>query len=204
MPNQANVNSFDAIQSLRAAMLVFAKQSDEGLTECETEMRRLLEWLEHDRPGFWKEQVRLAHDAAHKAKGDLHRCLMYPVGVNDRPACTEERAALKKAEAYLAHCREKQERLRHWIREVRHELHTYQGRTTRLREVVEHDTPKAAAVLAKMLTTLEEYQRLNSPTAKRSASVGGAGTNGGNADESPSSQPPTDAAAETPTDDQQP
>lgn len=185
MPNQANVNSFDALEAFRAALLVFAKQSDEGLTECETEMRRLLEWLEHDRPGYWKERVRLAHDAAHKAKGDLHRCLMYPVGVNERPACTEERAALKQAEAHLAYCREKQERLRHWVREVRHELHTYEGRTTRLREVIEHDAPKAAAAIAKMLATLEEYRGLTSPTARGTARPEPAGTADATADEPP-------------------
>lgn len=157
MPDQANVQSSDAIEQVRAALLQFAKQAEEGLTECRVEMRRFVDWMEHDRPKFWKRQVQLAHDGVQKAKQDLHRCLMYPVGVNDRPACTEERALLKKAEAKLAYCQQKQERLKHWIREISHELHTYEGRTTRLREVIEVDTPAAAAALSRMLVSLEQY-----------------------------------------------
>lgn len=198
MPDQANVNSLDAIQSVRAALLQFAKLGGDGLTDCELEMRRMLDWMEHDRPAYWKERVRLAHDAVHKAKGDLHRCLMYPVGVNDRPACTEERAALKKAEAHLAYCREKQERLKHWVREIRHEVHTYQGRTTQLREVIESDMPTAAAALGRMLVTLEQYAQLASPSNRRGAgAAGSAGTNADAADEPAKGDPSdTNAAAQ--------
>ncbi|MEM6329083.1 MAG: hypothetical protein AAF790_02425, partial [Planctomycetota bacterium] len=103
MPDNANVKSTDAIESVRAALLQFAKLSGDGLTEVGAEMRRVVDWLEHDRPAFWKEQVRRAHDCVQQAKQDLHRCLMLPVGVNERPSCSEERAALKKAEAKLAY-----------------------------------------------------------------------------------------------------
>lgn len=188
MSNQANVKSFDAIQQVRAVLLQFAKLSEEGLTECDLEMRRFVDWLEHDRPGFWKEQVRLAHDGVHQAKQDLQRCLMFPVGVNERPSCSEERAALKKAQAKLAYCEQKQERLRHWVREVRHELHTYEGRTTRLREVIESDTPKAVTALSRILASLEKYA---GSTGGSSGGSSSSGTTSDSADE-----PSPDASAE--------
>ena len=165
MPDQANVKSTEAIESVRAALLQFAKLSDDGLTEAGLEMRRMVDWLEHDRPAFWKEQVRRAYDGVGQAKADLHRCLMFPVGVNDRPSCSEERAALKKAEAKLAYCQEKQEKLKHWVREVSHELHTYEGRTARLKEVVEKDAPAAVTVLSRMLGQIEEYMNLSTGAA---------------------------------------
>ena len=162
MPDQANVKSFDAIEQVRAALLAFGKQAEEGLTEIDLEMRRMVDWMEHNRPGFWTEQVRLAWDGVGQAKADLHRCLMFPVGVNDRPSCSEERAALKKAQAKLAYCEEKKEKLQHWIREIHHEVHTYEGRTARLREVIESDVPTASTALARILTQLEEYTNMSS------------------------------------------
>ena len=201
MSDQANLKSTDAIEAVRAVVLMFAKQAEEGLTECDLEMRRLMDWLQHDRPAFWKEQVRRAHDGVQKAKQDLHRCLMYPVGVNDRPSCTEERAALKKAEAKLAYCEQKQEKLKHWVREISHELHTYEGRTARLKEVIEADAPQAAAALGQILLRIEEYTNLTSPTASVSA-----GTSSPPADEpdedaaeADSSDASKDASADSPT-----
>lgn len=193
--SQANVKSTDAIESVRAALLQFAKQCEEGLTEINLEMRRLMDWLEHDRPAFWKQQVHNAHDGVMQAKADLHRCLMFPVGMNDRPSCSEERAALKKAEAKLAYCQEKQEKLRHWIREISHELHTYEGRTAQLREVIEADAPAAATALHRLLLQIEAYTSLSSGGSAPS----GAGTSpadAGEQDKQTNSSAPT---PETPT-----
>lgn len=161
MSDQAQVKSFEAIEVVRAALLEFGHKADEGLTSCNLEMRRLVDWLEHNRPGFWEEQYRKAWDGVTQAKQDLNRCLMFPVGVNERPSCSEERAALKKAQAKLAYCEEKKEKLKHWIREIRHEIHTYEGRTAKLREVVDTDVPKGAATLGQVLKSLEEYRNLS-------------------------------------------
>jgi hypothetical protein len=128
------------------------------------EMRRVLDWLEHDRPGFWRRQVRDAHDGVTEARAALHRCLMYPIN-DERPACYEERAELKKAEARLAYCDEKSERLRHWVREVRHESFEYEGRTSQMMEIVEFDVPRAIAILDRLLAHLNDYQSIRVPTS---------------------------------------
>jgi hypothetical protein len=85
---------------------------------------------------------------------------MYPVA-DERPSCHEERAALKKAQARLAYCEDKSERLTHWIREVRHEMFEYEGRIGQLHEIVEFDVPQAVGILAKLLIRLEEYKAVH-------------------------------------------
>jgi hypothetical protein len=122
-------------------------------------MRRVADWLEHDRPSYWKTQIRLANDGVHAAQQALHRCLMFPVAT-ERPSCYEERAALKKAQARRAYCEEKAERVRHWQRVVQNELFEYEGRISQLVRVVEEDMPRAIGVLGKVLRRLEEYQSL--------------------------------------------
>lgn len=164
MSGPAYVHNTEAIESVRAALANFAHQVDEGLTEIAAESRRLLDWLEHDRPRYWKNQVRIAWDSVEQAKKDLHRCLMYPIG-DHRPSCAEQRAALKKAKQRLEYCEQKYERLKHWCREVRHELFEYEGRIAKLKSCGEVDVAQAMAALGRLLLRIEEYRQLGSPTA---------------------------------------
>jgi exonuclease VII large subunit len=159
----ANVRSLEAIHAVRAALASFRDELEQALAMIDMEMRRVLDWLEHDRPRFWRTQVRNANDSVTEARAALHRCLMYPIN-DERPSCYEERAELQKAEARLAYCDEKSERLRHWIREVRHEMFEYEGRISQLRDLVEIDTPQAMAILDRLLARLDEYQSIRLPT----------------------------------------
>ncbi len=157
MDSQARVHSLTSIESVRTALVSFVDQVGDALTELESEMRRMQEWLEHDRPRYWKTQVRVSIDQVHEAQQALHRCLMFPVA-NDRPSCSEERAALKKAKARQAYCEQKVERVRHFQQLLRHELFEYEGRISQMVQLVEVDVPQAIGVLAKVVRHLEEYQ----------------------------------------------
>lgn len=157
----ANVRSLDAIAAVREALLVFQDELDQALSTIDVEMRHVVDWLEHDRPRYWKVQVREAGDAVVEARNNLHRCLMYPIN-DERPSCYEERAELKKAEARQEYCLQKVERLRHWTREVRHEKFEYQGRISQLKDVVGIDVPQAVAILDRLIARLEEYQAIQS------------------------------------------
>ena len=152
----ASVKSFAAIQRVREALLRFAQQSDVGLDELEAEIRRTIEWVEHDRPRYWRARVHGAHDTVTEAKNALHRCLMYPIN-DEQPSCTEERAALAQAEEELQRCRQTHESVAEWSRTLRHELHEYKGRISKLRQVIDIDVPKAATDLQSALVTLEKY-----------------------------------------------
>jgi hypothetical protein len=157
MSGSANVQASEAIEAVKAALAFFKDQVDQALSTNEIEMRRVLDWLEHDRPRYWKRRLRTANDEVTAARAALTRCLMYPIN-DERPSCYEERAELKKAEAQRVYCEEKAERLRHWIREVRHELFEYEGRISQLVELVAADVPLAMGVLDKLLARLEDYQ----------------------------------------------
>jgi hypothetical protein len=159
MSGSAKVHSLDAIGAVRSSLLVFREQLEQSLSEIAIEMRRVQDWLEHDRPRYWRGQVRRAMDEVTAARAALHRCLMYPVA-DERPSCREERAELDKAQAHLAYCQEKEERLKHWTREVRHELFEYEGRIGQLMELVEIDTPQAISILDRLLARLREYQAI--------------------------------------------
>jgi hypothetical protein len=165
MAGPAYIQNTDAIEATRAALAKFAHQVGDGLAEVEAEMRRMLDWLEHDRPRYWKNAVREAWDGVEQAKQSLHRCLMYPIG-DERPSCTEERQALKQAEARLAYCQEKAERLKGWCRELRHELFEYEGRIAQLKEITDIDVAQSVALLGKILDRVAEYHQLKAPNSR--------------------------------------
>jgi hypothetical protein len=163
----ANVHSIEAIDAVRRAVQLFDEQVADALTELGAEMRRMLDWLEHDRPRHWRTQVRKAHDEVHEAQQALHRCLMFPIA-DERPSCYEERMDLKKAQARLAYCQEKEQRVRHWQRTVQHELFEYEGRISQLVRLVEVDMPQSLAVLTKIVRHIEDYQSLRAGSPRAS------------------------------------
>ncbi len=158
MSTRANVHSSAAIEAVRNSLIAFVEQVSDALAILETEMRRVQEWLEHDRPQFWRRQIHVATDEVNKAQADLHRCLMFPAPGGERPSCYEERQALKEAQSREAYCRAKAERVRHWVRTLQHEVFEYQGRISQLVRLVEIDAPRAIGVLEQVLRRLEEYR----------------------------------------------
>jgi hypothetical protein len=160
MSNSANVHSSEAIESVRAGLLSFIEQVSDSIVTLDLEMRRVLEWVEHDRPRHWKNQNRLGMERLNEAQAALHQCLMYPKTVNDRPTCYEERQAVKMAQARVEYCQRKAERVRHWKRILPHEVSEYKGRISRLKRLVEVELPTAVGILEKILLRLAEYTAL--------------------------------------------
>ncbi len=164
MSTPAKVYSSDAIEAVRIALVSFVGQVSDALAELGAEMRRMQEWVEHDRPRYWKKQMREGIDLVHGAHQALNRCLMFPMA-NERPSCTEERTVLKRAKARLAYCEEKEDRVRHWQKTLRHELFEYEGRISQLVRLAEVDVPQAIGVLDKIMRNLEEYQAIRARPA---------------------------------------
>jgi exonuclease VII large subunit len=153
----AQVRSVDVIEAFRGALARFEQRVQDALETLSGETRRAADWLEHERPAHWKEQTRLADDALQQAKLELHRCLMYPVD-GERPSCREERANLKKAQTRVDYCHEKTERVKHWKRQLHHELFEYEGRIGHLRRMLETDLPRARIRLQQIVRRLDAYQ----------------------------------------------
>ena len=177
MSGSAQVRSTEAIESFRGALEKFESRSQDALETLAAELRRASLWLEHECPAYWKKQAKLAEDEVHQTKLDLERCLIFPIA-GERPACREEKAALKKARLRVEYCREKGERVKHWNRQLQHELFEYEGRVGHLKRLLETDLPVAQAKLQQIVRRLDEYQierppessehekRLNPETAK--------------------------------------
>jgi len=157
MSGFAQVRSVDAIVRFRASLADFEKQVQRALDSLGFELQRVVDWLDHDRPAYWKLEAKRAADAVHLAKMDLERCLIFPVA-GEQPACREERAALRKAQQREEYCREKREAVKRWQRELHHEMFEYQGRIAHLRRILETELPAARGFLKQIVDRLDAYQ----------------------------------------------
>lgn len=171
MPQAAHVQSRLAIDRFRAALLAFADRCQGVVDELNAEVRRLADWLEHDRPAYWKEQIRSAKRHTHEAEQALERCLVVRIS-GERPACREERVALARAKQRLTEAHARAERARHWRGELRHEQVELRGRLGQIARLAEHNIPQAVATLDQVLQRLDEYtQARTGPVQARSAAA---------------------------------
>lgn len=192
MSTPAQVRSTDAIEALRASLLKFQQRVQIAVDVLDGELHRASNWVEHDRPAYWKGQTHDAEDAVHSAKLELERCLMMTVA-GERPTCREQKAALEAAKVRRAYCQEKCEAVRRWQRNMRHEQFEYDGRIGQLRRAMELDVPKAAALLQTILRRLEEYQIERPPESSLPSEPTAAAANH-------SLQPPPSPGGESPSD----
>jgi hypothetical protein len=163
MSTPAQVRSTESIEALSVALARFAERVQSALDALDSELHRADDWIEHERPGHWRRETKLAEDGLHQAKLDLERALLMTTADGQRPACREQKAAVEKARAHLEYCREKSEKVRKWQRNFRHEMFEYHGRVGQLRGLLDQQVPAARALLAKIVRRLDEYRVERAP-----------------------------------------
>src|SRR4029078_11305791 len=113
----ANVTSIDAPRQFRASLVRFMAEVEAALVTLDLEAHRPLEWVEADRPRYWRQEERKASEAVGEARVALERCQVR-LGGEDARYCYEERKALEKAKRRLQLSEEKVQLLRRWRNEL--------------------------------------------------------------------------------------
>lgn len=158
----ANVQSLEAIREFRGALQRFGEQATDSLDSIHAQVHRVIDWLQHERPAYWRQQVRRGHDQLAEARTGLQQCRMRTVG-GHRPACLEEKQAVVRAKTRLEQAREKLKIVRRWQRVVEEEASEFRGRCGSLDSLLQRDLPKMNGLLDRMLLSLEAYVVTRSP-----------------------------------------
>jgi len=162
MSQSANVTSLDALRKFRQALLRFSEEASDALVGLQMEVLRALEWLEHDRPHFWKAQIRRCYDQVAQARAELERAKTKEVA-GHKPSCYEEKKALELAKKRLEYAQQKLEAVKRWTVLVRDEINEYRGRLGPLERCLETDIPRIVALLEKQIAALEAYVQIEAP-----------------------------------------
>lgn len=177
MSESAHVTSTEAIARFEAAARRFGDDASAALLALDQQINRALDWLDHEAPAYWRQQIRKSYDEVARTRTAWENCQLRTVA-GDRPSCIEEEKAHRAAKRRLEIASEKPAEVRKWSIAVHHEVNEYRGRIGRLRQGLEGQLPKTIALLERTRAVLEIYAE------------GAGGTAGGDRDVRESPPPP--------------
>lgn len=163
MTRSANVKSVDAVRQFAAAVVQFREEAKLCVTQLEMEMRKVIGWLERDRPGFWKREAEMCDRRQAEARISLHRCRMRRVG-DFRPTCFEEQKAVEHYKQQWKHAQQQLHVVKHWTIAAHQEADEYYGRAVQLIQTLERDIPRLIALLQHSIENLEHYNKVQLPS----------------------------------------
>lgn len=156
MHSSADVRSIAAIEDLRSALARFAAAASDALAELEIEVRRGLDWVEHEALADWKRERERRTRKVERAAAELASARI--AAYDERaPAVTDHRLALAKAKKGLEEAEAKIEAVRRWTRKTREEVDDFRGPVQQFADALAVDAPAALAELERMLAALQTY-----------------------------------------------
>jgi hypothetical protein len=168
MPISANVRSVSSIEDFRGSLGRFQEEAAGTISSLRQEVNRFLDYIEHDRPAFWRQEMRKAFDEVAKARSELNRKQIVTVA-GHKAECIEEKQALERAKRRLEMAQQKIEICRQWNTKAHDAADEYNASLGRLDQYLGNEVPKMFALLERILVTLEAYTSTAPPAAEASA-----------------------------------
>lgn len=153
MAEQAQVKSVEALESLRAAFLMYQAKSRRSVDMALEEVARTRQWIQVDRRTHWEGQIRYWTRLLERARSELMTVRLS--ALVDRSTRHEE--AVRTCERGLAHAQEKVKAVKRWTREYDTAIGPHVRRLESVREHLMHELPKATAWLHQAQITLDAY-----------------------------------------------
>lgn len=202
---QAHVEDVDALRQLRTTMIKFAEAASVAMNDAESELRRVLTWLELEQDSYWQQQIRKRHDICERCKEAVRMKKLFKSATGHQQSAIDEEKALKIALARLEEAQHKLANVKKWRGRLTKEIDIYKGSVQRLTTTVQVDIPLAAGRLSKMIQRLEAYIALKIPMsealpAEALAGMAGMGLSGSEAGEGAVLADPRNLRRSTPPD----
>ena len=156
MSSQAAVHSIDELKNFRVALALYGEDTLGTLGAVEAEVRRTLRWLEEERPAYWHDQIKRRREQVAMARADVfRRNLQKKPDYN--PAMSEQKDALRKAEASLQDAEKRLVMVRKWQPQLRHAVLEYHASVQRMKDIAAGDVPSGVNLLTRIIDALEAY-----------------------------------------------
>jgi hypothetical protein len=168
MGQAARVKSIDALQAMSATLSNFHDDARSALDDLEMELRRALQWINQDCPGYWKQEMRLARDALTEATLQLENAKMFRRITDEHKSFIEEKKAVDRAKRRLHIAEEKVAAIPHWATMIERAVNEFRGSRSQFANWLDADYPRAVAMLSRMINDLEAYVRLEAPAGDQS------------------------------------
>ncbi|MEO8206190.1 MAG: hypothetical protein ABI615_08410 [Chthoniobacterales bacterium] len=153
MGDQAKISSLDALESFRASLILFVHKTRASVEEVNAEIRRTSAWVQTDQRVHWEGEIRRRRKAYDQAQQEL---LSVRISSQKNDA-TLQMAAVRKTKQALEEAEEKMRYVKRWTRDYEPAVAPLTKKLESVRQVLDHDMPKAISYLLQTQKTLEGY-----------------------------------------------
>ncbi|MDB6059198.1 MAG: hypothetical protein JWO95_3042 [Verrucomicrobiales bacterium] len=157
----ANISSVEALDTFRAALVLYLSKARPTLDEINAEVVRLRVWLESDRRIFWEKQARRCALKLEEAKQSVFSAEMSRL----RESTSAERTAVTKAQRDLAEAEAKLASVKKWVSDFESRVSPLAKQLERMQSFLSSGLPRAHAHLTESIRTLEAYANVGMPVA---------------------------------------
>lgn len=168
MAKAANITSTEAVRTFKHRFEKYDFEVRQIITELVLEVRRAVDWIEHDRANYWPREVRKASDRLVEARHELERCEM-SIRAEDKRSCYEQKLAFEQAKRRLRYAESKVRLVRKWRVAVKQEVDEFLGQVAKMTNFLDAEAPRAIAALERMAAALDRYTEARSPEQRQSA-----------------------------------
>jgi hypothetical protein len=165
---QAKITSTEAIEFFRARLVLFVTKASCAVNEVLSEINRTRYWLENDQRMHWDREHRKRAKILEQAEQELMSAKISGL----RQTTSMQQAAVIKAKRALAEAEEKKRAVKKWNRDFDSAADPMAKKLETLRGYLEHDLPKAVALLDQIQKTLDSYTESSRPGGSASKPEG--------------------------------
>ncbi|MGD1087538.1 MAG: hypothetical protein ABR955_02280 [Verrucomicrobiota bacterium] len=153
MAGQAQITSVEAIESFRAALIVFNTQARASLEEVSSEVLRARLWLENDQRRFLENELRVRALKLEQARQELFNARLSSF---QEPTSLQQ-MVVNRAQRAVRETEEKLARLKKWDRELENRSDPLVKQVEQFHNFLTAEMSKAVASLAQVVKTLDAY-----------------------------------------------
>jgi|GEM_PF-463497 len=166
MAERAQVTSVEAVESFRAALIVYLRRARATLEEACDEILRARAWVQDDRRPHWENETRIRGRKLEEARAELFSARLSKF----QESTALRLMAVQRAERAIRDGEAKLAVIKKWSRELENQTDPLLKQLNQLQGFLTTDMARAVAYLAQVVKTLDAYAAVAAPGGERGLS----------------------------------
>jgi len=159
MAERAQVTSVEAIETFRAALIIFLSKARPTLEEVSHDVMRTKLWVQNDQRNYWDKELRVRARALERAQAELFSARLS----NLQEATGVQEMVFHRAQRAIREVETKQSMVKKWDRELENRTEPMLKLVDQLHGYLTTDLTRAAAYLGEVVKALEAYADIPAP-----------------------------------------
>lgn len=156
MSQQANIKEVRAVGELRGRVVETSETLARLVDDCNSTMRRFVDWVSRDRAAHWKNEHRRRDQKMQTARSDLERAKIARPDADPR-SFTDQVRALRKAKAALEEAEAKRRACKRWSVELERQALLLRAGLRPVAAMADAELPAATRWLGQLEQHLQGY-----------------------------------------------